>query len=93
MAKTRTYIVSFTPAEKTDFGYSVILSQLSTGKRHEVTTNNYYDLEREVRRLAGEFGKTCAPYIRLPVGERSPPAFDRFCNTLRFIEAMPALIG
>lgn len=93
MSKTRTYLVSFSPAEKTPYGYRVAISLLTAGKRHEVQASSFPELEREVRRLAAEFGQSCSPYIRMPKGERNPPGFNAWSNSLRFIEAMPALIG
>lgn len=93
MAKIRTYIVSFSPAEKTEHGFIATISTLTTGPKHEILANCYPDLERAVRKLAADFGRSCSPYIRVPRGERNPPGFDAFCTKLQFIEAMPALIG
>lgn len=93
MAKTRIYLVSFSPAEKTTAGFRTTFTVGVDVPTHNVEASSYLDLEREVRRLAREFGQSCCPYIRTLNSDRKPPGFDTFCATLRFIEAMPALIG
>jgi hypothetical protein len=88
MAKTRTYIVSFNRAERTDRGfYRVSFDIGKPNVNHQVTCHNFTQLEDEVRHLAAEFGLPCSSYIRLPKGERNPPGFDKFCKTLNIIDA------
>lgn len=89
MAKTRTYSVSFNPAEKTAHGFRVAISLMNTGTRHEIQASSFPELEKEVRRLAQQFGQSCSPYIRLPKGERNPPGFDAWRATVEFIEVVP----
>lgn len=87
MAKTRTYIVSFNRAKRTDRGYyQVSFDMTEASVNHRVTTDSFPKLESEVRRLAHEFGQTCSPYIRLPKGERNPPGFEAFCKTINIID-------
>jgi hypothetical protein len=92
MPTVRTYLVSFSPAEKTDCGFSTTLSLLLGSENHEISASSLPDLEREVRRLAREFGQSCTPYIRLKNrGERSPNGFDKwaYSRSIRFIEFVP----
>src|SRR4051812_2909701 len=90
MAKTRTSIVSFKPAKRTDRGfYQVSFDIGKDSVNHQVTVDSFPKLEAEVRRLAVEFGQTCSPYIRLPKGERNPPGFDAFCKTINIIDHEP----
>jgi len=87
MAKTRSYIVSFSPAEKQAWGgYTVALSLMSGGEKHTVTADSFTVLEAEVRRLAREYGRTCSAYVRLPRGERNPPGFDAWARGVNIIE-------
>lgn len=87
MAKTRTYIVSFNRAKRTDRGYYQVSFDIgSANVNHHVTADSFAKLEAEVRRLAVEFGQTCSPYIRLPKGERNPAGFDAFKKTLNIID-------
>jgi hypothetical protein len=54
---------------------------------HEVQAASLADLEREVRRLAAEFGQTCSPYVRLKDRkERNAPGFDAWSRKLNIIE-------
>ena len=53
MAKIRTYIVSFQPAERESFGgYTVNLSFEDRGPDNSVAASNFHDLETAVRHLA-----------------------------------------
>jgi len=91
MAKSRDYIVSFSPAERQPWGgYTVALSLMTGGVKHTVTADSFAVLETEVRRLAREFGRTCSPYVRLPRGERNPPGFDAWCRTVNIIDVEAA---
>lgn len=93
MAKVRTYLVSFSPADKTDGGFSTSISLLTTGVKHELSASNFVDLERDVRQLAIEFGQSCTPYIRLKDrAERHPIGFDKWNDSraMQFIEFVPA---
>lgn len=93
MAKVREYLVSFSPAEKTDLGFSSTISLLVGNEDHELSASNFVDLERDVRRLACEFGQSCTPYVRLKNSrERHPIGFDKWndSNAMRFIEFVPA---
>jgi hypothetical protein len=92
MAKTRDYLVSFSPAQRTAHGFTANLSLLGGGENHTVTADSFPSLESRVRELARQFGQTCAPYIRLKDRkERKPAGFDDFCDRLRLIDvAAPA---
>jgi hypothetical protein len=91
MAKLRDYIVSFSPAERHAHGFMVKMSLMTGGTDHAVSAASFTDLEREVRRLAAEFGQTCAPYVRLKDRkERSPAGFDKWRDTVRIIDFVPA---
>lgn len=91
MAKSRTYLVSFSPAERQAWGgYSIALSLMGGGGRHTVEADSFGKLEAEVRRLAREYGRTCSPYIRLPKSERNPPGFDAWKRTINIIDVEPA---
>lgn len=91
MAKTRTYIVSFNRAKRTDRGYyQVSFDMAEPNVNHRVEADSFTKLEAEVRRLAAEFGQTCSPYIRLPKPERNPPGFDAFCKTINIIDVPTA---
>lgn len=92
MAKLRTYIVSFNPAEKTASGFRTTISLLTRGEQHEVQACDLTGLESEVRKLARAFGQSCTPYIRLKdKKERSPNGFDKWAygREMRFIEFVP----
>jgi len=89
MPAPRTYFVSFTPAEKTDYGFKNTVSLSAKRENHTVTADNFAALETEVRRLAREFGQSCCPYIRQPQGERKAPGFDKWEATMQFIEYVP----
>jgi len=92
MPTVRTYLVSFSPAEKTDGGFSTSISLLTTGEKHEVSASSLPDLERKVRELARDFGQSCTPYIRLKNrNERSPNGFDAWSGgrSIQFIEFVP----
>jgi hypothetical protein len=91
MAKSRFYIVSFSPAKRTDGGgFQVAITDMLGRERHTVAADNFAALESEVRRLARLFGQTCAPFIQLRRGERTPPGFNEFCRNLRIIDAPEA---
>jgi hypothetical protein len=90
MPTLRTYLVSFSPAKRTTHGFQVELGVMaeSLNKRMEVTAASLPDLEKEVRRLAAEYGQTCSPYIRLKDrSARKPAGFDKFCTSLQIINA------
>lgn len=87
MAKTRTYIVSFNKAERTERGGSKVSFEIGQPNTdHRVTTDSFDKLEAEVRRLAADYGRTCSPYIRLPAGERTPPGFGAFRDRMHIID-------
>lgn len=89
MAKSHTYLVSFTPAERQPWGgYTIRVSLMTGGAKHEVEASSFADLEREVRRLAQEFGQTCSPYVRLKDrNARKPAGFDAWNDRMgRIIE-------
>jgi hypothetical protein len=91
VAKLNTYIVSFSPAERTEWGgYTVKISLLIQGEKHEIEASSFADLEREVRKLAQAFGQTCSPYIRLKDGQaRKPAGFDGWKRGLNIIDYVP----
>lgn len=87
MAKVRTYVVSFSPAEKHEHGFTIAMSLVTAGERHEVKAATLPELETEVRKLAAAYGQTCSPYIRLKDrNERKPPHFDAWKSKLHIIE-------
>lgn len=86
MAISKTYIVSFSPAERQAWGgYTIALSLMTGGTRHTVT-GDLAHIEAEVRRLAREYGRTCSPYIRQPRGDRAVPGFKALCSKLNIID-------
>jgi hypothetical protein len=92
MGKLRTYVVSFTPAQRTagGGGITMILSMMGDGPRHEIEAGDFPTLEAAVRKLAAEYGQTCSPYVRLKDrNERSPAGFERWKDTLRIIDVAP----
>lgn len=94
MAKSRTYIVSFSPAERQAWGgYTIALSTMIGGQRHEIVADSFAVLEADVRRLAREYGRTCSAYVRLPKGERNPPGFDAWCRTVNIIDVEAVPVG
>jgi hypothetical protein len=87
MATLRTFLVNLSPAKRTTHGFTAELSYAMGQTPHEVTVDSFAKLESEVRRLAQEFGQTCAPFIRLKDrGARKPVGFDRFTDSLRIID-------
>lgn len=99
MGKLRTYLVSFNPAERGDRpgAFSVAITVGLGDKPAEIVAGDFATLESEVRKLAAVWmtGKTypaCSPYIRVHRGERNPPGFDRWTNTLRIIDATAAAV-
>jgi hypothetical protein len=104
MGKLRTYLVSFNPAERGDRpgAFSVAITVGLGDKPAEVTAGDFVTLESEVRKLAAAWmtGKTyrdkpipaCSAYVRVRRGERNPPGFDRWTNTLRIIDATAAAV-
>lgn len=100
MGKLRTYLVSFSPAERHAHGFKVSITVGIGAKATEVEAGDFTTLEREVRRLAAEYlasAKTspaCSPYIRLRGrGERNAPGFDRWEKTLQIIDRVAAEIN
>lgn len=90
MAQTRTYYVSFNPAERQKWGgYSITFDLSATGERHTVTADSFDKLTTEVHRLARAYGRTCSAHIRVPTGQRKPPGFDKLCRTLNIIDFVP----
>lgn len=85
MAKSCTYHVSFSPAERTPHGYLVRFAIGQPDVRHTVV-GDLAALEAAVRRLAVEYGRTCSPYIRQPKGDRAVPGFRALCDRLRIID-------
>lgn len=87
MAKIHNYIVSFNPAEKTDYGFTVTFEMSKPNVNHRVSADNFVALEAEVRRLAHEYGRTCSPYVRLADrNARKPAGFDKWSGALKVIE-------
>lgn len=86
MAKSHTYLVSFSPAERGD-GYHLIRFTVgATSATHEITASSFDELKREVYRLAGRYGRTCSPFIRMKGGARKPAGFDQWRKTVNIIE-------
>ena len=84
---TQTYLVSFSPATRVAGGFQTGVSTLVGGTKHEVSAAGLDALEAEVRRLAVEFGQTCAPYVRLKDScARKPRGFDAWCRTIQCID-------
>jgi hypothetical protein len=87
MAKTLTYIVSFTPAQRTTHGFTVTVSLLIQGEKHEVEAASLADLEAHVRKLAQAFGQTCSLYVRLKDrNARKPAGFDRWLKGIEILD-------
>jgi hypothetical protein len=91
MAKTHTYLVSFSPAEKQAWGgFTVKLSLIAGAIDHEVSASSFASLEVEVRRLAKAFGQDCSPHVRLKdEAARKPAGLDAWKSTINFIEFVP----
>lgn len=90
MPTPKTYLVSFSPAERTAHGFRTIYSLTTRNPDHEVTAATLPDLERQTRDLAKKLGQTCTPYVRLKNDkERKPPGFDAWRNTIRIIDVEP----
>lgn len=92
MPAINTFLVSFSPAERTSHGFRAEIGLMASNLRNakEVPASNLPDLEKEVRRLAAEYGQTCAPMIRLKDRKvRKPAGFDRWCNTIQIIDFVP----
>jgi hypothetical protein len=92
MRKLIEYIVSFSPAEKKDYGFVVAVSNLTRGDKHAITASSIPDLEKEVRKLAHEFGQDCCPYIRLKDrSARLPFGFKAWAESgpMQFIAFVP----
>jgi len=88
MAKMRTYVVSFTPAERTANGYTTTLTLMASADRHEVQAATLPELESAVRKMAAEFGQTCIPYVGLKDRyERKPTGFDAWRDSIGLIDA------
>jgi hypothetical protein len=88
MAKTIDYLVSFSPAERSTCGryWSVRMSLLTAGERHDVQASSLPELEGKVRALAAAFGQACSPYIRLKDQKaRKPAGFDGWKRGLHII--------
>lgn len=82
----RTYCVSFSPATRTDMGFTCAIDLRATV--HTVTAGPLLELEAHVRQLAREFGQTCCPVIRMADRKaRKPAGFDAFCRRLVIIDA------
>ena len=94
MGKVRKYLVSFSPAKRTDYGFQVSITVGIGAKATEVEAGDFKTLEAEVRKLAAEYGQTCSPYIRLKGrGERNAPGFDKCADSLRIIDAVAGKIN
>lgn len=90
MAKTVTYLVSFNPADRTENGHRISFRIGEPNVDHEVHASSFLELERVVRKLAREFGRSCSPYIRLKDRkERSPNGFKAWDAKMTFIEFVP----
>lgn len=86
----RTFLVSFNPATVTPSGFMVAFDLTQRGQAHRVEASTLPELEREVRRLAVDYGQTCSPYVRLATTlDRKPAGFDKWANGLRVIEVEP----
>jgi len=99
MGKVRTYLVSFSPAERHAHGFRVSITIGIGGKAREVEAGDFKTLEAEVRKLAAEYTAenklpACSPYIRLKGrGERNAPGFDAWCKTLQIVDAVAAKLN
>lgn len=90
MATARTYTVSFSAVERTAHGFRTTHGIGTRVDKHEITAASFKDLESAVRKLAAEFGKTCAPYIGLKnPRDRKPNGFDAFTDKLQIIDFVP----
>lgn len=86
----REYLVSFNPAEKQGWGgYTISFDMTTSNPVHRVKASSLPDLERDVRELARQYGRTCSPYVRLPRGERKPAGFDAWSKTVNIIDFVP----
>jgi hypothetical protein len=95
MGKVRKYLVSFSPAERTANGFRVAIT-VGVGARGAsvVEAGDFATLEREVRRLAAEYGQTCSPYIRLEGrGQRNAPGFEQWAKSIQVIDAVAAKLN
>lgn len=80
MAKSHTYLVSFNRAERNERGFYRVFFDIGTASvNHEVSASSFDELEREVNRLAVDYGKTCSPYVRLKdKNARAPNGFKNW---------------
>jgi hypothetical protein len=92
MAKSNTYLVSFSPAERRRGGFIVRFTiGGKSDTNHRVEASSLATLEAEVRRLAREYGQTCSPYVRLADRKaRKPAGFDAWVDTMKIIDVEPA---
>lgn len=100
MGKVRTYLVSFSPAERTEHGFRSWITVGLGAKATEVQAGDFATLESEVRKLAAAYlaeakgTPAASPYIRLKGrGERSAPGFDRWAKTLQIVDRVAAEIN
>lgn len=91
MGKLRTYVVSFSPAERTPHGFRTVLSIGERADAHEIVAGDFPTLEAAVRKLALAYGRTCSPFIRLKDrNERAAPGFDRWQRGMTCIDVVAA---
>jgi len=93
MAKSRTFLVSFTPATLRDGVVSFIISDMIGRPKHTVEAATYGDLRKEVLRLARLEGRTVIPTIAVPKGERNPPGFKKEFGSWNCIEFVPEAVA
>lgn len=91
MAKSQTYVVSFSPATRTDYGFTTDLDIGGKYPRHKIDAATLPALEAEIRRLAAEFGQTCTAFINLADRKaRKPAGFDAWRSKLQVIDVVAA---
>lgn len=92
MPAIHTYLVSFSPAERTDHGFTAEIGLMASNLKNatEVNAGSLKDLEAQVRRLAQAYGQTCSPFIRLKDRKaRKPAGFEKWSSTMQIIDFVP----
>lgn len=95
MPTIHTYLVSFSPAERTSHGFTAEIGLMAYNLKNakEVQATNLKDLERSVRELAHEYGQTCAPMVRLKDRKaRKPAGFEAWCSTIQIIDYVAPVV-
>jgi len=92
MATMRSYLVSFSPAERTrDNTFLIHITNQSPAATVEAASLD--ELGQYVAQMAQAYGKTCSAYVRLKDrNARKPAGFDaRFSSSSKSIYEMPTV--